>query len=298
MEKKQKCEWCKTEFENKEVRRFCSRICMYEWRKDQNWTESVCQNKKCGQTFKHRKKEDRMFCSDMCMKTSEFKQESARQQMLVTNPMNNIENIEKIAKTKLKRYGDSSYNNMNKNRKTKLEKYGNEYYNNPEKTKETNIERYGVEYPLTLELIKDKRLKTLLEKYGVENVFQLDDIKEKIKETLLEKYGVGNATSLQKRKSKPQLKLYEQVKQDYPDALLEHYLEDVGHSVDIFIPSENKVIELYGDYWHCNPDSYDPDYYHKQLHMKASEKWDVDTKRRKTIEDGGYNVEIIWESKI
>jgi len=296
--KKQTCEWCKTDFENREKRRFCSVKCMHSWRTDKAWTESVCQNKKCGQTFKHRKKEKRMFCSENCMRTSEFKQESARQQMLKINPMSNSKSIQKIKETKQKKYGDSSYNNMNQNRKTKLERYGDEYYNNKEKAVETFLRKYGVDYPLRLDSIKEKRKNTLLEKYGVENVFQLDDIKKKIKETLLEKYGVGNATSLQTRISKPQVEYYEKVKQQYPDAILEHYLKDVDYSVDIFIPSENKVIEVYGDYWHCNPTLYESTYYHKQLHMKAVDKWKMDEKRRKNIEKGGYLVEIIWESQI
>jgi G:T-mismatch repair DNA endonuclease (very short patch repair protein) len=70
-------------------------------------------------------------------------------------------------------------------------------------------------------------------------------------------------------------------------------LSDVGLNVDIYIPSQKKVIELYGDYWHCNPEKYNGDYYHKQLHMTAKEKWIADRERQQKLEDAGYKVEIV-----
>lgn len=47
---------------------------------------------------------------------------------------------EKVANTKLNRYGSKTYNNIEKAKQTKLEKYGDENYNNSIKNANTRIE--------------------------------------------------------------------------------------------------------------------------------------------------------------
>lgn len=64
---------------------------------------------------------------------------------------------------------------------------------------------------------------------------------------------------------------------------------------DILI--NNKIlIECYGDYWHCNPLFFNPDYYHKQIRKTAKEIWENDNQRVKLLTDNGYEVIIIWEN--
>ena len=79
-------------------------------------------------------------------------------------------------------------------KETNLERYGVEnVFQNEDvkhKIKETNLERYGVEHQMFNEDVKHKIKETNLERYGVENVFQNEDVKHKIKETNLERYGV------------------------------------------------------------------------------------------------------------
>lgn len=58
---------------------------------------------------------------------------------------------------------------------------------------------------------------------------------------------------------------------------------------------KNKLIEFYGDYWHCNPRTYKKDFWNPQLHMTAKEKWDFDKKRIKRFEEKGYKIKIVWE---
>jgi len=60
----------------------------------------------------------------------------------------------------------------------------------------------------------------------------------------------------------------------------------------------NNIIECYGDYWHCNPLKYNETYYHKNLHLTAAEKWDIDKKRVEVFKEMGYNVLIFWEYDI
>jgi glucan-binding YG repeat protein len=148
------------------------------------------------------------------------------------------------------------------------------------KVKSTNLEKYGVENPFQSEEVKEKGKATCLEKYGVENPFQSEEVKEKIKATCLEKYGVENPSQnseIAERTSKasysrkdytlPSGKII-QVQGYEPYALDElvntfnedeiitgsgsvpeiWYDDDEGtkhrHFVDIFIPSQNKCIEV------------------------------------------------------
>jgi len=163
---------------------------------------------------------------------------------------------------------------LEKSKETKKEKYGDPTYVNSEKAKRTKLKRYGDPTYNNFE----KYIETCKNRYGVSNTFFL---------------GRSNG----KRISKGQRNLYEKVKQEYPDAILEHYLRDVGASVDIFIPSINKIIEYYGDYWHCNPKYYEKDYYNKSTKMTASELWDRDREREERLVEGGYDVKIVWENK-
>jgi len=164
------CEWCHKKFEvtwKYRKQRFCSTKCMYDWRKDQNWEELKCLN--CGQIFKSRKNyrhdrtdKKRMFCSNKCSLSSEYKKEKLRYWMKDNNPMYNGKSVNEIAKTKLKRYGNKNYNNMKKNVKTCMKKYGIPYsigLVSPNGKRISNIQRnvYG--------FIKTKYNTAELEKY-------------------------------------------------------------------------------------------------------------------------------------
>ena len=140
---------------------------------------------------------------------------------------------------------------------TKLLKYGDAKYNNPQKTAETTLKHYGV-------------------------ICYFDS--------------KGAIQSNGRRISKFQRKLYEELLKTNADILLEEYLPDVNKSVDIYIPSQKKIIECHGDYWHCNPKKYSPDSYNKSLKMTAKEKWKKDQERLNQLKAAGYDVEIRWES--
>ena len=138
----------------------------------------------------------------------------------------------------------------------KFKKYGDENYNNVEKNKQTMMNRYGVPYSFYL----------------------------------------PQCMSNGKRISNFQRRVYVDVLKTYSDAILEKYLKDVQKSVDIFIPSINKVIECHGDYWHCNPSKCRPDYYNKLVHLTAQEIWDRDKQKFDLLTKNGYIVEVIWEN--
>lgn len=171
-----------------------------------------------------------------------------------------------------------------KMKSSNLLKYGVEYANQNEdikdKIKNTNLEKYGCEYGLQSEEVKEKRRLTNLEKYGYENPLQREEIKEKSKKTCLEKYGVEYVSQNQEiyekqNKNSYYLKYYnlpsgKEIKiQGYENFALDNLLKildeneiitgsknvpeiwynDINgkkrrHFVDIFIPSQNKCIEI------------------------------------------------------
>jgi hypothetical protein len=65
---------------------------------------------------------------------------------------------------------------------------------------------------------------------------------------------------------------------------------------DIFIQNKNLIIEFNGDYWHCNPNKFKPNYFHKHKNKTAQEIWKDDSLRIENIKKKGYNLFVIWES--
>jgi very-short-patch-repair endonuclease len=69
------------------------------------------------------------------------------------------------------------------------------------------------------------------------------------------------------------------------------------YNVD-FLVADKIIIECFGDYWHCNPRFYTPDFYHKSLHIMADEKWFKDAMRQESLEAQGYAFRSFWEYDI
>jgi len=67
---------------------------------------------------------------------------------------------------------------------------------------------------------------------------------------------------------------------------------------DVYIPKLNLIIEYFGDYWHCNPEKYDADYFNKKKSLTAKQIWDYDKNKIDLIRNFGYNLEVIWESEL
>lgn len=144
----------------------------------------------------------------------------------------------------------------NKISETKLKNHDHSSYNNPE-----------------------KMASTCMKKYGVACYLEHPNCRE------------SNGTRI----SKFQQKTYDDIIINHPDAQPEKYIEDAQCSVDIFIPSLKKVIECYGDYWHCNPTKCSPTYYNASVHRTAQEIWDKDKKKIDKLKSLGYSTEIVWE---
>lgn len=72
----------------------------------------------------------------------------------------------------------------------------------------------------------------------------------------------------------------------------QHYIKDIHHYCDVYIPSKNTIIEFQGDYWHGNPKKY----LKEELSKFQLEKVEKDEVLRKYCSDNGINLIEIWES--
>ena len=83
------------------------------------------------------------------------------------------------------------------------------------------------------------------------------------------------------------------------------YLKDYENNIQIsyynvdFLNKKTKhIIEINGDYWHCNPKIYSDDFIHPYYKMTAKERRTLDEKRKQYLESLGYTVTVVWESDL
>lgn len=58
-----------------------------------------------------------------------------------------------------------------------------------------------------------------------------------------------------------------------------------------------KIIEINGDFWHCNPKTYSPDYINAITKKTSKETWEHDNIKTQEAIDRGFSVLTIWESE-
>ena len=216
------------------------------------------------------------------------------------------ETREKYKQTCLKKYGD--INTLGKKSPIYL------------KRNQTIKEKYGVSNVFQLEEIKEKSKQTCLKKYGEENYNKTIESKEKHKQTCLKKYGVVSSLCLEKSRIKNngniknRLTLPHKIVSDFLfENNIEHFNEksdevkykdenNKWHYVvpDIIIKNKKKIIEVYGDYWHCNPSFYKKE---QQINFnghlcRVNEIWEKDRKRNEGIKNSGYEILILWQYDI
>jgi len=247
----------------------------------------------------------------------------------VEHPLQRPEIQEKMKETNLERYGVKYYNNPEKRRQTNLERYGTEtLFQNKEtqeKRRQTNLEKYGVGSSFQRLEIQEKMKKTYLENY-YKKLFNSNRLKnliiplfplEEYKGTKREKYKFqcikcknvfeddladGRIPRCFKCYSistftKPHKMICEYLEKKNIKLKIEKYINP--YFVDIFIEPD-KIIEVYGDYWHGNPKFYKEgeilDLPSGKISIK--EKWEKDEKRIKCLEKKGNKVLILWEDEI
>lgn len=196
-----------------------------------------------------------------------------------------------------------------------------------EKYKITCLKNYGTEHILSKNSICRKNMeKKLFENEGIINVFQRKSVKKKIKETNLKRYGNENLMLVESIRNKvwetnlkkygvkynilksfnpifisnPHKKIIEILKELNIKFEIEKQLNINNYRVDIFI-EPNFIIEIYGDFWHANPNKYkEIDILNFPNNYKPIVKdiWENDKKRVDIIEQNNYIVYTIWEYNI
>ena len=68
-----------------------------------------------------------------------------------------------------------------------------------------------------------------------------------------------------------------------------------GLKVDFVLTELLVVIECDGDYYHCNPKMYAPDYFNKKVKKYAWQIWERDRNRDKILHEAGYKTLRFWE---
>lgn len=69
------------------------------------------------------------------------------------------------------------------------------------------------------------------------------------------------------------------------------------HITHLILHIIKKMIEINGNYWHCNPEMYDKDFYNKSKGKYAWEIWEYDKHKIECANMHGYDVLIIWENE-
>lgn len=77
------------------------------------------------------------------------------------------------------------------------------------------------------------------------------------------------------------------------------FLISISGTYPDYVNEDKKLlIEIHGDYWHCNPIKYDPNWTHPIKKQSASQIWDKDKQRIFDWSQKGYKTLVIWELDI
>lgn len=209
------------------------------------------------------------------------------------------------------------------------------------KYKESLISKYGIDNVSKLESVKNKKKQTHLKNYGCINNFCIksiakkakenllisiknnkDSISMKYKETLALRYGsnITNVSQLDHVKEAIRLSLADRIGRGVQPAYrskLEDTFENIvlkllnlkyrcnkyidHYNFDIVFIDFPVVIEINGDYWHCNPNKYLPTdliKFPSKSPILVENIWKRDKRKDDYIISKGYKSIIIWESEI
>lgn len=75
-------------------------------------------------------------------------------------------------------------------------------------------------------------------------------------------------------------------------------LDNITALPDFIDIAKKKIIEFYGDYWHCNPLKYNSTFFNKHKELTAKQIWEKDNERIQLLKNNGYDVLIIWEYEV
>lgn len=76
----------------------------------------------------------------------------------------------------------------------------------------------------------------------------------------------------------------------------EKHLTDINKYADGFDPLTNTVYLFHGDYWHANPDIFDPDHIHPTIGLLFGSIYQKTLTDDDRIREAGYNLVVMWEN--
>lgn len=175
-----------------------------------------------------------------------------------------------------------------KRNKTCLDKYGSIYSDEFK----TNICGFKKNPELakraSLIAVNNPTIKKARRKY-----FNSPEFKEKRINILLAKY--GTLITRAKSTSKGHLKMKKLLIEN--NIITEHEINILDrYIIDEFDRNKNVCIEFNGDFWHCNPNIFDKEYFHPIIKMTAEEIWKRDKRKYNKLKNNKYDVFIVWES--
>jgi hypothetical protein len=172
-----------------------------------------------------------------------------------------------------------------------------------EKVAATSLKKFGFANASSSPEIKKKRSDTFLKKYGVENPFQAEEVKAKIAQTNIHRYGHQNYGCLVQRGRTSNV--HKILSSGLAIAGIPHENEVMvsygkqSFFVDIVLGGGTCAVEVYGDYYHANPNKYHPDDLISVYEGKLAAKdiWTRDQDRLAKIQIT-LPVMVIWEHDI
>lgn len=120
---------------------------------------------------------------------------------------------------------------------------------------------------------------------------------------MISRYNVVNAFMLAKHrtKSKPQIQIHSYLNSLFPGEFEIEKRITVKQDTEIFADmasmTRKLIVEFNGDYWHCNPSKYEPEYMHGIKNQTARTIWENDAQRLGKMKKLGYSVYVIWETE-
>lgn len=131
-------------------------------------------------------------------------------------------------------------------------------------------------------------------------------------EKFIKKYGIEEGTKKYIELNKKRIKYLlggcvSKLESSFFDELSKNtYIDSKGRNCKLYIDekiiicdyldaSNNKIIEINGDFWHMNPKKYKPTDVNVVTKSSAKEIWENEEKRNNILKNNGYNILIIWE---
>lgn len=121
--------------------------------------------------------------------------------------------------------------------------------------------------------------------------------KDPIVKQLHRQNGINSVINQQKYDTKPELMVKTYLQNNGIEFISQYPMYNM-FVVDFYLPKQNIVIEVLGDYWHGHPDKYGDEEGKKPLTEKQIKNKKKDGIRYKYLTKAGHQVHMIWECDI